>query len=164
MELPLNERIKLLRRQQLGLPRKDFADPLGISEGVLYLIEKGKTKNVPMELLKSICDTYKCDWNWLTKGEGQPFNKGQSESGEVLHLSSNGYEKGGEKSHRPASTDPAYVEYLEKQLEADKKEIEEWKRRYDKLSEAFMSIRTQGGQLKVLGKKSLVWVDPKTIN
>ncbi len=68
----MNERIKELRRT-LELTLKKFGERVGISEGAVSNIEKGK-RGVSNQLIKSICREFSVDYIWLTTGEGEMFH------------------------------------------------------------------------------------------
>lgn len=69
----MNERVKEIR-DNLGLTLQAFAEPLGITKGALSNIEKGRNK-VTDQLIKSICNIYNVNENWLRTGEGSMFNR-----------------------------------------------------------------------------------------
>lgn len=66
-----NERIKKIRLAK-GLTLKNMGTILGISEGAVSNIEKGK-RNVTEQIRKSICREFNVDYIWLTTDEGEMF-------------------------------------------------------------------------------------------
>ena len=66
-----NERIKELRLAK-DLTLKNMGTILGISEGAVSNIEKGK-RNVTEQIRKAICREFNVDYIWLTTGEGEMF-------------------------------------------------------------------------------------------
>lgn len=75
------QRVKWLRTEGLGkkMSRREFAEPLGISEGVIQNIEEERYKNgeagVPTNVLNLICLTYHVMVLWLTQGVGEVFEQ-----------------------------------------------------------------------------------------
>lgn len=69
----MNERVKEIR-DHLTLTLQAFAEPLGITKGALSNVEKGRN-NVTDQLIKSICNIYNVNEDWLRTGEGSMFNK-----------------------------------------------------------------------------------------
>lgn len=67
-ESPLGGRIKKLR-QARGMTQKEFADSLGIVQGFLSSIERGR--KVPSDtLVIALCRTYGVNMGWLLHGKG----------------------------------------------------------------------------------------------
>ena len=72
--MTIAERTKFLRTEGLGkkMSRREFAEPMGISEGTIQNIEESRYKGeVPESTLNLICKTYNVQYRWLTKGEGE---------------------------------------------------------------------------------------------
>jgi SOS-response transcriptional repressor LexA len=72
MEIPnisMGERIRQVRRTH-GLTQKAFADSLGIAQGFLSSLERGK-KTPSATLLIAMTHLYRIDERWLSSGEGE---------------------------------------------------------------------------------------------
>ena len=68
----MNERIKHLRKDILGLTQQEFADQLNIKRGAIANYEIGR--NTPIDAVISlICRTYNVNENWLRYNEGEPL-------------------------------------------------------------------------------------------
>lgn len=67
-EVLLGERIRKVR-QSRGLTQKDFAESLGIAQGFLSSIERGR-KAPSSTLLIAMTHLYQTDKKWLSSGEG----------------------------------------------------------------------------------------------
>lgn len=74
----IGKRIKLLRNE-LQLTQNEFADILGLSRNSVACYEGG-TRNVGEYIVKNICRTFNVDYDWLTKGESEMFQKEPSET------------------------------------------------------------------------------------
>lgn len=72
----LANRIKYLR-EVLNLTQSDFANKIGISRGALANIERGLQTKEPV--LKSICNEFKVNLNWLKTGEGDIWESEEEE-------------------------------------------------------------------------------------
>lgn len=66
------ERLRELR-QLLGLTQGAFAEKIGIKQGSLSDIERGKVGLSNANILL-ICKTFNVSENWLRTGIGEPFN------------------------------------------------------------------------------------------
>ena len=63
------DRIRTLRKDILKSSQIEFGKKLGVSNDVIYSIEKNRV--VPSEsILKLICKTFGVSYNWLKNGEG----------------------------------------------------------------------------------------------
>jgi repressor LexA len=72
-EISIGPRIKQIR-QAKGLTQKQFADSLGIVQGFLSGLERGK--KVPSDtLLIALCHLYEINQEWLESGAGDMFKK-----------------------------------------------------------------------------------------
>lgn len=70
-EISIGPRIKQIR-QTKGLTQKQFADSLGIVQGFLSGLERGK--KVPSDtLLIALCHLYEINEEWLEAGNGEMF-------------------------------------------------------------------------------------------
>ncbi|WP_243370635.1 XRE family transcriptional regulator [Geotalea sp. SG265] len=67
----LGLRIKEIR-QSKGMTQKEFADSLGIVQGFLSGVERGK-KNISDTLIIALCHTYGINSGWLKTGQGEQF-------------------------------------------------------------------------------------------
>lgn len=83
MQNAVSQRLKMLRRH-FDLTQEKFAEPLGVSEQVYLNMEKGRTKTIGIDFLGRVCEYYKCDWDWLTKGEGEMMRDIEKENAEVI--------------------------------------------------------------------------------
>ena len=71
IEISVSQRIKQLRRAK-GLTQKEFADSLGIVQGYLSGIERGK-KIPSYTLLMALCFVYGVSKEWLSGGKDADF-------------------------------------------------------------------------------------------
>ncbi len=72
-EIFIGPRIKEIR-QAKGLTQKEFADSLGIVQGFLSGLERGK--KIPSDtLLIALCHLYEINQEWLETGTGEMFKK-----------------------------------------------------------------------------------------
>lgn len=72
------QRIKEIR-QLKGLTQKEFADSLGIVQGFLSGLERGK--KIPSDtLLIALCHLYEINEDWLSNGNGDIFRKKTTEA------------------------------------------------------------------------------------
>lgn len=69
----LNKRIKELRNNE-KLTLKKFGDRLGVSEGAISNLEKGK-RNLTEQMLKAICREFNVNEEWLRNGSGEMYIK-----------------------------------------------------------------------------------------
>lgn len=70
--MTVGERIKELRKNQLGLTLEAFGKKLGVGKTAISKIEKGE-RNLTEQMAKAICREYNVDYFWLTEGRGNPF-------------------------------------------------------------------------------------------
>lgn len=61
-------------RQASGLTQKEFADSLGIVQGFLSGVERGK-KNISDTLIIALCHSYGINRQWLESGLGEKFRE-----------------------------------------------------------------------------------------
>lgn len=70
----MNNRIKILRKQELKLTQKEFSNRLGLSENFIWQIEKGE--RIPSDrTITDICREFNVNEVWLRTGEGEPFQE-----------------------------------------------------------------------------------------
>ena len=69
----INERIKYLRKEVLGLTQEKFAADLHITRSSLSVIEIGKT--VTERNIWAICNEYNINLEWLQDGTGPIFRE-----------------------------------------------------------------------------------------
>lgn len=70
----MNNRIKILRKQELKLTQKEFSNRLGLSENFIWQIEKGE--RIPSDrTITDICREFNVNEIWLRTGEGDPFQE-----------------------------------------------------------------------------------------
>ena len=70
----MNNRIKILRKQELKLTQKEFSNRLGLSENFIWQIEKGE--RIPSDrTITDICREFNVNEIWLRTGEGGPFQE-----------------------------------------------------------------------------------------
>lgn len=72
--MTINERVKYLRKNLLGLSMEEFGASLAISKAAISLIEKGEN-NVSDRTFYQICKEFRVSESWLRDGEGEPFLK-----------------------------------------------------------------------------------------
>lgn len=70
--MEVGERIKELRKNQLGLTLEAFGKKLGVGKTAISKIEKGE-RNLTEQMAKAICREYNVDYFWLSEGIGEPF-------------------------------------------------------------------------------------------
>ena len=68
----MTERLRELRKL-LGLSQSEFADKLGMKQGSLSDIERGKV-GLSNSNVVLICNLFNVDEDWLRRGEGKPFS------------------------------------------------------------------------------------------
>lgn len=67
----MNNRIREIRKNK-GLTQAKFAEKLGIKQSYMAMIESGATE--PTErIIKSICQEYAVNQDWLENGQGPMF-------------------------------------------------------------------------------------------
>lgn len=67
----IGSRIKQ-HRNQLGLNQAEYAEKLGLKQGIISAMEKG-TRNVSDRTIRIICSEFNVSERWLRTGEGEPF-------------------------------------------------------------------------------------------
>lgn len=67
----MNERLRELRKS-LGLTQKEFAARLNLKNGIISSYEKGD-RDITSRNLKSICDIFGVNEEWLVHGNGNMF-------------------------------------------------------------------------------------------
>ena len=73
----ISDRIRYVRENlpEGKLSRREFADRMGVSQGVIQNAEEAevrlKDRKISESLLKLICSTYKVNYLWLTEGRGE---------------------------------------------------------------------------------------------
>lgn len=73
MEISVGPRIKQIRLSK-GLTQKEFADSLGIVQGFLSGLERGK-KSPSDTLLIALCHLYEINQEWLDTGTGEMYKE-----------------------------------------------------------------------------------------
>lgn len=73
-KLMINERIRILRKNELKMTQQDFANKIEISRSNLGNIETGEV-TVTDRTISSICRVFNVNEKWLRTGEGEMFNK-----------------------------------------------------------------------------------------
>lgn len=73
----ISDRIRYVRENlpEGKLSRREFADRMGVSQGVIQNAEEAEVRlkdgKISESLLKMICSTYKVNYLWLTEGRGE---------------------------------------------------------------------------------------------
>lgn len=70
--LTIQERVKELRKDVLGLSMEAFGEKLGVQRSAVNRWEKG-VNNIPESMIKAICREYNVNYFWLTEGDGDVF-------------------------------------------------------------------------------------------
>lgn len=76
--MEINERIKFLRSSELRLTQQEFSNALGITRSSLSVIEIGKV-SVTKRNIKTICDKFDVNEEWLCNGIQPIFNESPHE-------------------------------------------------------------------------------------
>jgi transcriptional regulator with XRE-family HTH domain len=79
----VNERIKILRSEILGLTMESFAERLGVTRSAISNIESGR-RNVSEQVFRAIIREFGVREDWLRNGEGEALHS--SESKEIDEL------------------------------------------------------------------------------
>lgn len=80
----MKNRIKELRKKELKLTQKQFADKLGLSENFVWQIEKGE--RVPSDrTISDICRIFDVREDWLRNGQ-EPMRAARSREEEIAEL------------------------------------------------------------------------------
>ena len=70
--MTIQERVKELRKDVLGLSMEAFGEKLGVQRSAVNRWEKG-VNNIPESMIKAICREYNVNYFWLTEGDGDVF-------------------------------------------------------------------------------------------
>ena len=70
--MTINDRIKELRKDRLGLTLDKFGEKIGLKKSALSLIENGRSGATDQTVL-AICREFGVNETWLRTGEGEPF-------------------------------------------------------------------------------------------
>ena len=75
--MELYERIKYLRKTELKLTQKEFAEKLGVSRSVISNIEYNVLAQPDRQepIYRLICSTFNVNYTWLKNGDGDIFIK-----------------------------------------------------------------------------------------
>lgn len=79
----MNERIKELRKDLLGLTMEKFGEHLGVKKNTVSQWESGINK-VPDQMFKSICREFNVNEKWLRDGVGEPFIIPEDETADLV--------------------------------------------------------------------------------
>jgi transcriptional regulator with XRE-family HTH domain len=80
----MKNRIKELRKKELNLTQKQFADKLGLSENFVWQIEKGE--RIPSDrTISDICRIFDVQEDWLRNGT-EPMRAARSREEEIAEL------------------------------------------------------------------------------
>lgn len=79
----MNERIKKLRSEILGLTMEEFGERVGVTRSAISNIESGR-RNVSEQIIKAICREFAVREDWIRNGEGIPMLS--SENAEIDSL------------------------------------------------------------------------------
>ena len=66
------ERLKMLRKDKLGLTLEKFGEKLHVGKSAISDIERGRN-NLSDQMLYAICREFGVNETWLRTGEGKPF-------------------------------------------------------------------------------------------
>lgn len=80
----MNERIRILRKDLLGLTLEKFGERLGVKKSTLSNIESGRTE-LTGRMFKSICREFKVNEDWLRDGIGEPFVIPEDETAALVY-------------------------------------------------------------------------------
>ena len=69
-------------RKVLGLTQAKFAEPIGITNGYVSDLEKGKVQKPSDPVIQTIMNCYRLNRNWLLSGEGDMFVERRVEGSE----------------------------------------------------------------------------------
>ena len=73
----MNERLKSIR-EFYKLNMRDFSERLGMSHGMISLLEAG-SRTFTDRFIKSVCNEFKVNETWFRTGEGNMFNSTTNE-------------------------------------------------------------------------------------
>lgn len=68
--MEIGDRIKKIRKT-LNVKQSEMAEKLGLQQGSLSDIERGRVKNVTDRVIKDICREYEISESWIKTGEGK---------------------------------------------------------------------------------------------
>lgn len=73
--MEIYERIRYLRKNELGLSQTVFGQKLGVNRDVINNIENDRLKRPDQKepLYKLICKEFHVNYDWLVNGIGEPF-------------------------------------------------------------------------------------------
>ena len=74
----MNERIVQIRKF-LNLSQKDFAEKIGLKQGSLCDLEKGRA-NITDRIILLICSQFNVNEEWLRSGNGNMFQKDKKQN------------------------------------------------------------------------------------
>jgi transcriptional regulator with XRE-family HTH domain len=80
----MDSRVKEVRKA-LGLTQTEFGKRLGVTDGAITLIEKGK-RNLTEQMEKAICREFGVNPLWLHTGEGEPFRSEEGDLDKVIDM------------------------------------------------------------------------------
>lgn len=75
--MSINDNIKTLREDHLGISQSEFAESIGIKRNSVSLIETGK-RNPSERTISDICEVFNVNIEWLKTGLGDIFRKNAS--------------------------------------------------------------------------------------
>lgn len=73
-----NDRIKVLRKEMLGISLEKFGNSVGVTRSAMSNIESG-ARNVTDQMRRSICREFGVSEDWLISGIGDVFSEVDSE-------------------------------------------------------------------------------------
>ena len=74
--MTVGERIQLIRKDH-GYTQKEFGEKLSLVASMICLLENG-TANITERTIKSICNEFNVNREWLLTGEGEKYNNEKS--------------------------------------------------------------------------------------
>ena len=72
MAMTINERIRALRKEHLGLTLEEFGSRIGVGRSAISNIESG-ARGLTNQMFNSICREFSVNPDWLRDGSGEPF-------------------------------------------------------------------------------------------
>lgn len=72
--MSINDRIKILRKEYLGLTLEKFGSRIGLKKSGLSLVESGRN-SVSDQAFAAICREFNVNPDWLRDGVGEPFKE-----------------------------------------------------------------------------------------
>ena len=79
----MNERIRYLRKELLGLTLEKFGERLGVTKVTISRLENG-INAVTDQMFKSICREFNVNEDWLRDGIGEPFDLPEDETAALV--------------------------------------------------------------------------------